>query len=375
VIALIQPFGLQSKGGGPRIYRALVENAPQPWLSVCTGLEAAPPTKLGEEIHLPYRPHFGRIETTRFKGSIDTFNGVFSNRFEKSLEKLARDRQVTGIHGLAHDFDFWPAYQVAKKLKVPYFLSVHDDLLYALKHSPRVGEAEKGLKEAWLAAKERYVISEAMGREYVRRYGQASYEIVTDGVDDVKDAPLARPDSTRVYFMGLFHRSYAQNWRSLAIAMEGLAKEKSAADVTLTARCESLPADATSAGLPAKVLPFGSEQDVAKDMESADALYLPLPFEPDYELFVRFSLSTKMVTYLGSGLPILFHGPKDSAAGELLSSRGAAICVTSLDPAEIQAQLRELPAKRTQVVENALKLARDSFNVADIRRRFWSAMA
>ena len=25
--------------------------------------------------------------------------------------------------------------------------------------------------------------------------------------------------------------------------------------------------------------------------------------------FVRFSLSTKLVTYLGSGLPIIYHGP------------------------------------------------------------------
>ncbi len=39
--------------------------------------------------------------------------------------------------------------------------------------------------------------------------------------------------------------------------------------------------------------------------------------------FARYSLSTKMVTYAGSGVPILYHGPADSAAYELLNKNNA----------------------------------------------------
>ena len=60
-------------------------------------------------------------------------------------------------------------------------------------------------------------------------------------------------------------------------------------------------------------------------MESADLLYMPMPFGEAHEKFARYSLSTKMVTYAGSGVPILYHGPATSAAFDLLKRNDAAI--------------------------------------------------
>jgi hypothetical protein len=99
---------------------------------------------------------------------------------------------------------------------------------------------------------------------------------------------------------------------------------------------------------------------------------MPLPFGTEHEAFTRFSLSTKMVSYLGSGVPILFHGPRDSAAAHLLEKHRAAVVCSSLEPAEIAAVLTSAvaPGPRRQIVENALAFARTAFPMDELRRKF-----
>ena len=47
------------------------------------------------------------------------------------------------------------------------------------------------------------------------------------------------------------------------------------------------------------------------------------------------------VTYLASGIPILYHGPSGTAAHNLLAKHRAAVLIKTLDPGEIAQQLRE----------------------------------
>jgi hypothetical protein len=124
------------------------------------------------------------------------------------------------------------------------------------------------------------------------------------------------------------------------------------------------------------VLPFANEAQVRADMETADLLYLPMPFGDSHENFARYSLSTKMVTYAGSGVPILYHGPPTSAAFDLLSQNNAAVLLTSLAPAEIAETLASLTAqKRAETSANALALAAREFMLADQTRKFWGALS
>jgi alkanesulfonate monooxygenase SsuD/methylene tetrahydromethanopterin reductase-like flavin-dependent oxidoreductase (luciferase family) len=110
-------------------------------------------------------------------------------------------------------------------------------------------------------------------------------------------------------------------------------------------------------------------------MEEVDFLYMPMPFGPEHENFTRYSVSTKMVTYVGSGLPILYHGPTTSAAFDLLRRHKAGIFLTSLSPEEIARSLTELSnAQREAVVRNALDLARREFMLADQTRKFWGTI-
>ena len=125
--------------------------------------------------------------------------------------------------------------------------------------------------------------------------------------------------------MGLFHMVYERNLRALLDGLKIFEREHPSISVQVTCRCEHIRPQVLDGTKAVTVLPFASEAQVAKDMESADLLYMPLPFGEAYEKFARYSLSTKMVTYAGSGVPILYHGPATSAAYDLLHQNNAAI--------------------------------------------------
>ena len=96
-----------------------------------------------------------------------------------------------------------------------------------------------------------------------------------------------------------------------------------------------------------------------------------------YELFVRFSLSTKMVTYLGSGIPILYHGPRESAVHDLLEPRDASLSCTEPALNPLITMLRDFIDDREMgagAARNALALAQTDFMLSDIRLKFWDAI-
>jgi hypothetical protein len=190
--------------------------------------------------------------------------------------------------------------------------------------------------------------------------------------------PRSAADSNelRIYFMGLFHMVYERNLRALLDGLEIFERQHPSVNVRMTCRCEHIRPQVLEGSIPVTVLPFASEEQVRRDMESADLLYMPIPFGEAYEKFARYSLSTKMVTYAGSGVPIVYHGPAASAAHDLLHKNNAAILLTTLEPEEIAAVLSGLTQeRRTNIATNALALAEREFMLAEQTRKFWNAFA
>lgn len=363
----VQAFGLHTAGGGPRILRALLRDAPADCVSVSSLPEAPPPTDVAPEVHIPIRPHFGRIERTRFAGHLGYTLPIFKRSFVKRFEMLCRAFRVDGIHAVAHAPDFWLTFDIANRLSIPYYVSVHDDPVYTLSTRPEARQAYEALGRVWRGATARTVISREMGEECSRRYGEAPYEIITDGVASCAP-PRAASGACRIYFAGLLALSYGPNFRALLDAMARIRNVR----VSLTAR-GALPPKAPP-GAEVIVKPWGTEAEVARDLDEVDVLYLPMPFGKEHKSFCRFSLSTKMVTYLASGLPILYHGPPYAAAARLLDESDAGIIVDSLDPGVIASALASVPARAATVAQNAAALVRSQFNLSDLRRRFWSTL-
>jgi hypothetical protein len=321
------------------------------------------------------RPGLGRIERTRFGNQLARLSLLGQRRLAGRLQRRLDDESVAAAHAVVHDLDFGAAYDAAARLGLPYFLTVHDDLDYLLRRRPDREQALATLREVWARATWRFVISRAMGEEYSRRYGAYPYSIVTDGLESVPDAPRpSLPDQCRVYFMGLIHLSYEANFAALVDALATIASENRRTRVACACRSGSMPLKGLRDRFSIDLLPFGSEEDVQRDLQNADFLYLPLPFAPEHEAMVRYSLSTKLVTYLGSGLPIIYHGPAYGSAYSLLATNGAAYPVVSLDPDELTNALRLTSEARHEIARNALSLARRSFSLEQQRETFWSRL-
>jgi glycosyltransferase involved in cell wall biosynthesis len=375
-LLFVQPFSLGSAGGGARILRVLLERAPFAWQSICISPER--PKAWANEMYLPSRPGWGRIEHSRL-AVIPKFTApFFAPMFRRRLKELCVKLGARAIHAVPHaGLDFAQVHAVARELALPFFISLHDDIAYTAASAGRREHREVAMRNAWCDASARFVISEALGREYCERYGARDYHIVTDGLSDLTP-PRADTDSSelRIYFMGLFHMAYERNLRALLDGVGIFERQHPSVSVRLTCRCEHIRSQVVDGAKAVTVLPFANEAQVRRDMKSADLLYLPIPFGAAHEKFARYSLSTKMVTYAGSGVPILYHGPANSAAYDLLNRNNAAVFLTSLTPEEIAQALAGLAGQtRGDIAANALALAEREFMLVDQARKFWGAFS
>jgi hypothetical protein len=230
------------------------------------------------------------------------------------------------------------------------------------------------LGEAWRAADARFVITHQLGTEYCERYGERAFTVLTDGLEHVAEGPPDPSESTlHVYFMGAYHAPYRDNFDALLAALAQLRAARPEREVSLTWRGGGLPFEHESE-VPMEVLGFAPEDVLQSEAGRADLLYLPLPFGRAHRDFVNFSLSTKLVTYLGSGRPILYHGPKEAAVARLLIEHDAAIVVDSPRPEDLVAALdRGLPQARA-IGANGLALARREFASSHVGERFRSGL-
>ena len=377
-IVFAQPFGLSSPGGGARILRALLHD-PLVMPTVVSTAPEAPVPKRSREIHIPRRPSFGRIEFSRWHALPELVTPLFRRSFRRRLRAACREHHAIALHAIPHRaLDFFDSYRVAVALGLPYFLQVHDDLLYSAQGGVNLSVASSALKQVWSGAQLRFVISRQMGEEYCRRYGRQEFVIITDGIDRIAEEPVEPAENeVRIYFMGLFHIAYEENLRVLLRAIARARTVCPSVAFSVTLRCGQINARDIREAPNVRILPFGSEADVARDMEKADLVYLPLPFGTNFEPFVRLSLSTKLVTYLGSGIPILYHGPAVAAVAGLLTENDAALVQTSLDADALATQLTQFPKEpllARQKAANALALARREFTLEAQRDRFWNAI-
>jgi hypothetical protein len=117
--------------------------------------------------------------------------------------------------------------------------------------------------------------------------------------------------------------------------------------------------------------PESSDADLLLDITEADILYLPIGLNNPF--FSNFSLSTKMIGYLGAPGAILYHGPIDSAAAHLLSKYSCAMICTTTEPGKVADTLHETYLRQLELSSNAKFLAREMFPMQNARARFWNA--
>jgi hypothetical protein len=247
----------------------------------------------------------------------------------------------------------------------PLWVSVHD-------HHRTTQCSAKDARELWNRADRRLMISNELGKDYQRLFGKKEYELITDGLlSHEVSAAAAKPQAPYIiYFAGLLHIEYIPLFKALADALDSLSKNGLSFKVVLrgTQRLSFL----NNRSFEIQYLPIVlDDAELKRDLDAAAILYLPIKFvDPDFYLY---SLSTKMVGYLGASGSILYHGPADSAACNLLRETQSAVCCNSLNTDDLVLSLLQLVEGNTGVSVHAKQLAQTMFNLKQIQDRFWQA--
>lgn len=222
----------------------------------------------------------------------------------------------------------------------------------------------------WNRAHRRLVISPELGNEYQQLFGQLPYELITDGVlkNEISEPAETLQQPFVIYFAGLLHIEYIPLFKVLADALDILSKQ--GISFTLAFRGTQQLPFLKDRSFETTYLPFTPDvASLKKDLDAASILYLPIKFV-DHD-FYRFSLSTKMVGYLGAPGPILYHGPHDSAACRLLQLTHSAVSCTSLNVNEMVQSILHLINEKNTISANAKELARNRFSLEHIQNCFW----
>jgi hypothetical protein len=106
---------------------------------------------------------------------------------------------------------------------------------------------------------------------------------------------------------------------------------------------------------------------------NADMLIIPLGFNAAGANRQKYSFSTKLPEYLGSGTPTLVYGPAENATVEYCASRGFNYVVTRLDQLQIEAIIREIISQGAQArkaAEHLREYTRKNLSAKEQRTRF-----
>jgi glycosyltransferase involved in cell wall biosynthesis len=377
--AFYQPFSLGEMNGGSKILRSVAEHSPIPVISLCSAYRLQKPQwQGGREMLLPFRPTLGRIDRSRFFRLGYHLEEWYRSRFQRKLEAWIAGEGITHLHITPHHFgDFIAAHQACKKTQTHCLVSIHDDYRhtasgkkYALKHENKLGHL-------WQQADVRFVITRQLGDEYNNRYGKAIYHVHTDGCRTFPPPQLkAAPACVNVFYMGLFIPYYRQNFDCLLEAL-GKAHEQSMGTKTfkLILRTEGYQPTHVPAGVAVEARGFTSPDIVERELQEADLVYLPLPFANEWSNLNRFSLSTKMVSYLHSGIPILYHGPAQAAAYEYLKENKCALHWLDLEANPAAQKLLDSfgdSKPRIGLSTAARQVAVRDFDAETLRHQFWT---
>jgi len=363
-ILSFHPFSLYANGGGSRILRRLYQGRELQVISIAVdGSNNPPPKGEIEEIVVRARPVWRKWMRWRLRNwAITLREKTFRELTNRCVRDAASQINFDVIH-VVHHGPFADALCTPQFADKTLWVSFHDH--YVSTHSSySIAEL------LWNNADRRLVISDELGRQYQKLFGTKPYELITDGIYPEEITPPVdkiKPPF-EIYFAGLLHLDYLPLFKTLADALDKLSEKGFSFKLVLRAT-QKLPFLANRT-FDAEYRDMTLDNSALKaELDSATILYLPMKFtEPEFYLY---SLSTKMVGYLGSPGGILYHGPGDSAACELLRSTGAAAFCNNLNVDDLVASIFDAIANRQNLSAQAKDLAKRKFDMVTMQNIFW----
>jgi hypothetical protein len=216
------------------------------------------------------------------------------------------------------------------------------------------------------------VMSEAMGRDYERRYG-ANPVVMRVGIPRTecyapRHGPWRQGEAVICFAGDLYAES---EWWALLSALASSGYRVGDRDIRLRV-IGSRASFRSSVPLRAEYLGRRSASETIRLMAEADVAYVPYWFDPAYALAAQQSFPTKISTAVGAGTPVLFHGPHQSSVTDLMRDYPIGVSCSSYEPSAILGAIRRLLdadqyAACAQAILSALQ---NEFSMEVFLRRF-----
>jgi len=94
---------------------------------------------------------------------------------------------------------------------------------------------------------------------------------------------------------------------------------------------------------------YQTPMETRRLLVECDVGYIPYWFDPRFANSVRLCFPTKLTAYLAAGLPVFFHGPRDSSPTEFLSRFPAGVSCHSLDSKAIASAIVDLASDSSAI--------------------------
>jgi glycosyltransferase involved in cell wall biosynthesis len=313
--------------GGGVIIRSLTDNYPENirlyWSTFNMAYHSNRKTCNGIEL-LEFRTRYFRGRN--FSGLILKLETLqFIRDFKKLVQKNSLDK-IWIILGTSYEH-LYRINALVKQLDIPVHVTVHDDPVLEI-HDAKKQKANQLFKEILQKASSIDVISSRMQSKYKADFNVDAIVITRCIPDDFPKSTNKSNEIIRIIMAG-FGNAPSPWPEPLIESIDLLNKKRNCRLHLFDPKLKKYQSNFVD------VRELMDEKKFNSFLKDMDLGYACDDMSPGNIKFAQMSLPTKIITYIGAGIPFVYHGPQDSTVGDLLQQYETGIIVENNNPEEI----------------------------------------
>lgn len=352
--------------GGGVIVRSLIQHPPSSvslnWTTFDSSLNQSSSPYSNIKI-LPFTPNY-----IKGQGKFKLIRKIDSIQFAHNLNALIHTHHIDLLWivlGVTYN-ELYRLSILSERLKIPYHVTVHDDPIVELEASQK--KEGSGLFQTLLSnAQSIDVVSERMQRTYKQDYNVESI-VITRGIP------------------ATFPNNHLRKKESIQILMGGYGNVSTPWPLPLIESIERMqntrpcflhlfdPKLKNIESFHVKVYDSLPEVEFNEILSTIDIGYACDDLREERLPFAQLSLPTKIITYIGAGIPFVYHGPKDSTVGDLLSEYEAGIIVSTNNSEDLYNAFTMLLANYDYYQQNCFRALQNRFASSIVQNSFYTCL-
>ncbi|MES2544080.1 MAG: hypothetical protein V4548_04285 [Bacteroidota bacterium] len=254
-------------------------------------------------------------------------------------------------------------HSLVKKIKIPFHISIHDDPILEIPIKKQ--KATRLFKEILQKANTIDVISTRMQIQYKNDFNVNSIVITRCIPEDFPKNSKATNEKINILMGGSGNATLP--WpKPLLDSIHKLNQTNNWQLHLFDSKLKSYESSVV------KVYDLMSEQSFNTILETTNIGYACDDLKLENIKFAQLSLPTKIVTYIGAGIPFLYHGPKDSTVGDLLKQYVCGIIIETNTPNDLTDGFLKLISNYNFYQENCILAKENLFSIKVVQNHFFN---